>query len=488
MSRPQRKRQLSFEMVARANLDAEKLVHSAMTLSPGEEASFLKKVETIANNFNEQQRRELAQLFIKAADQQESKIKETLRAAAQAAASGSEAGGPGAAAASMANVDFGPFLQQAQQANRAELMKKGGRRTRKRRGGYCAGANPIKKKDSDTLQRAINQNKEDICELFRIIDRLDDEREHFFGQKGGMSPFAFLVAKRAKKRREQRRRRSRRRKQRGGLKPLSSSPWSGSKSNSTSCEQACALCRVRGSGGWQGSSSKHCANCQKGGKRRKSRRKRRRRRKRGGANRCWKCGQVVTPQTVKCPNPECGVFSPGKNTGGILFGKWHQKWSEREGRPYYFLADNPKITQWIKPAGANAPPAPPPAPYSPLAPLPAPPAPPSPGAGVEYQDGNALRWLHALPSAAEKVKLRDNRKKPNYLRHGGHRRRTRRQRGGSCGCGGDGQKVGYSCNCGGTNGIMSYTPTKSGPGSDICNIGGKSYRYPKVHPYYLAPR
>ena len=345
MSRQPRKRQVSFEMVARANLDAEKLVHSAMTLSPGEEASFLKKVETIANNFNEQQRRELAQLFLKAADQQESKIKETLRAAAQAAARGSEASGPGAGAASMANVDFGPFLQQA---NRAELMKKGGRRTRKRRGGYCAGANPIKKKDSDTLQRAINQNKEDICELFRIIDRLDDEREHFFGQKGGMSPFAFLVAKRAKKRREQRRRRSRRRKQRGGLKPLSSSPWSGSKSNSTSCEQACALCRVRGSGGWQGSSSKHCANCQKGGKRRKSRRKRR-------------------------------------------------------------------------------------------------------------------------------------------------RRRTRRQRGGhhvfaGCGCGGDGQKVGYSCNCGGTNGIMSYTPTKSGPGSDICNIGGKSYTYPKVHPYYLAPR
>ena len=69
MSRPQRKRQLSFEMVARANLDAEKLVHSAMTLSPGEEASFLKKVETIANNFNEQQRRELAQLFLKAGDQ-----------------------------------------------------------------------------------------------------------------------------------------------------------------------------------------------------------------------------------------------------------------------------------------------------------------------------------------------------------------------------------------------------------------------------------
>jgi len=256
MNHPPRKRQSSFEMVARATADAEKLVHSAMTLNPGEEASFLKRVETIANNFNEQQRRELAQLFIKAADQQESKIKETLRAAAQVAASGNKSeasfdrfagadltGGPGAA--SMEDVDFGPFLQQE---NRAELMKKGGRRTRKRRGGYCTGADPIKKKDSDTLQRAINQNKEDICELFRIIDRLDDEREHFIGRLP----------------------------QKGGLKPLSSSEWSGS-SGSTNCTQACALCRVRGSGGWKGSSSKHCVNCQKGGKRRRRRKTRKRR-------------------------------------------------------------------------------------------------------------------------------------------------------------------------------------------------------------------
>ena len=208
MNHPPRKRQSSFEMVARATADAEKLVHSAMTLNPGEEASFLKRVETIANIFNEQQRRELAQLFIKAADQQESKIKETLRAAAQVAASGNKSeasfdrfagadltGGPGAV--SMEDVDFGPFLQQE---NRAELMKKGGRRTRKKRGGYCTGADPIKKKDSDTLQRAINQNKEDICELFRIIDRLDDEREHFIGRLP----------------------------QKGGLKPLSSSEWNGS--------------------------------------------------------------------------------------------------------------------------------------------------------------------------------------------------------------------------------------------------------------------